>query len=93
MQTVYRINTICGFKPWRSGGPYYITDPEIFKMVEELDGSEDFYRVRAPGAIEDEDHPDYNEDDTLAEWLYGENRTVEPEFPFILAGEVTFYTE
>ncbi|RYF51625.1 MAG: hypothetical protein EOO38_02755 [Cytophagaceae bacterium] len=93
MQTVYRINTIAGYKPWRSGGPYYITDPEIFKLIAEMEDTSEFYRVPAPGAIQDEDHPDYDEDDTLAEWLYSNHTTVNPEFPFILAGEVTFYTE
>jgi hypothetical protein len=93
MQTVYRVNTISGFKPWRSGGPYLITDKTVFDLVKACEDEGDFYRIRAPGAIEDEEHPDYNEDDSLVEWLYCQQPQDKIEMPYILADEITFYVE
>ena len=92
MQTLYRINTIAGFKPWRSGGPFYLEDASLFDIVKgcEYDGT-DWYRIPAPGAVLDEDSEDYDEDNTLSEWLY--QYSVEAKMPYILADEVTFYTE
>lgn len=93
MQTVYRINTISGFKPWRSAGPYYVTDKEVFDMVVKAaaDGGE-FDSIPAPDAEFDEDGEPTNEDNTLSSWLY-ENSVEEAEMPFILADEITFYVE
>jgi hypothetical protein len=93
MQTVYRINTIAGFKPWRSGGPYLITDKEVFETVKACEDDGDFYRILAPGAITDEEDPEYDEDNTLVEWLWKHEANGNIQMPYILADEVTFYTE
>jgi hypothetical protein len=91
MQTVYRVNTIAGYKPWRSGGPYLLTDKAVFDMI--VDCSKDDYEFyQIPGAARDEDGFPIDEDNTLSEWLY-EHCKDEIEMPYILADEITFYVE
>ena len=93
MQTVYRVNTIAGYKPWRSSGPHLVTDKAVFDMiVEAAKNDDDFYSIPAPNAEFDEDGVPINEDNTLSEWIY-ENCENEIAMPYILADEITFYVE
>ena len=91
MKTVYRVNTIGCYKPWNSTSEYFLTDKNIFKQIKSCNDERDFYRIMAPNAITDKEHPDYNEEDTLAEWLYTQNEDI--KMPYILADEIKFYTE
>ncbi len=93
MKTVYRINTIGCYKPWRSSSEYLLTDKELFDKIVDLDNDE-FRSLPAPDAELDEDGYPVDEDNTLAEWLWNRQESEDAiEMPYILAAEHTFYTE
>lgn len=92
MQTVYRINTIPGYKPWRGSGEILLSKNDFdvaVKIANDYGG--DFHLAPAPGAEFDSDGERVDEDDTLSEWCY--NQAIATEMPYILAGEETYYTE
>lgn len=93
MQEVYRINTIPGYKPWRGNGEYFL-DKDTFDLVRKIidDHGGDLYGVPAPGVILDADGELLCDEDSLTEWMY-HKQIKDVDYPYILMGEETYYTE
>jgi hypothetical protein len=95
MIEVYRINTIPGYKPWRSPGEYLLTKEHYAFVMEYMKDQDDyqFNRVPTPNAKYAEDGELINEDETFVEWLYEHNPYKDVQMPYTLMAETTYYVE
>jgi hypothetical protein len=104
MQKLYRINVTACHKPWRDNSQYFTTNKLLFEYLRASDyGGGMISEVTIPEGLmadcsilqEDKDSYGLEEDEEpdMLTYLQLTDKNIVVEYPYILLGEVTFYTE
>lgn len=104
MQELYRINVTDCFKPWRNNSQYFTTNKTLFDYLKASDYEDGMISgviipeglmADYPVSQENREWYDLEEDEepSMLVYLQLTNENIKVEFPYVLLGEVTFYTE